>query len=275
MAAAAIGSPAEHYSDALESLYADPDQTKIMQQLRSLIGAIENPRPYQAPVSWRIVPRVLAQLYTAQTHLQHGAGIALQSVTDNPAYIPPDQQHPLGQVLSNGGYHNANACPMIDQISGCYADLALLCDRQVSKLFDGKVSLLPHQLKAGDGHASCLGFIAADYAEQAKHHAQRTGLIGSEGGGYGQNDVLQPVFHAWQKAEQAGACLDATLAILAVTCSQAFYASDGVKCPDSLQSLLDDTRGYVAPVTGDRPLGPSVGKLADSFNQRVYRECVN
>ena len=273
LAAAAIGSPAEHYSDALESLYNDPAQTDILRQLRTLIGDIKNPRPYQAPVSWRIVPRILGQLRTALTQLEQCSAIALQSVTDNPAYIPPDQKHPLGQVLSNGGYHNANACPLMDQISGCYADLALLCDRQVSKLFDQKVSLLPHQLKAGDGHASCLGFIAADYAEQARHHAQRTGLIGSEGGGYGQNDVLQPAFQAWHKAQQAGTCLDATLAILAVTCSQAFYATDAVLCPPALRPLLTDIRHFVSPVSDDRALGQSVGQLAETFTQRIYQDC--
>lgn len=272
MAAAAIAAPSEHYSEALQGLYGDASQTQTLEKLRDLIGHIKNPRAYQAPVSWRIVPRVLGQLVSALSQLQQSSAIALRSITDNPIYVPPDSKNPLGQVLSNGGYHNANACPLIDQISGCYADLALLCDRQVSKLFDEKVSLLPHQLKAGDGHASCLGFIAADYAQQAKNHATRTGLIGSEGGGYGQNDVLQPVFHAWHKAENTGRCLDATLAILAVTCSQAFYCTDKVSCPPSLTGLLDQIRTVTSPLTDDRPLGPSAGELSDLFTGTVYKD---
>lgn len=273
LSAAAIAAPVEHYDPALSELYGDPAQAEILHHLAHLIGRPSNPRPYQAPVSWRIVPRVLGQLLRAHQQLREAATIGLQSITDNPIYLGPDDNHPNGRVLSNGGFHNANACPSIDLISGAYADIALLCDRQISKLFDANVSRLPANLQKGDGYAGCLGFIAADFAEQARHHAQRTALIGSEGGGFGQNDVLQPVFHAWQKAEECGRCLDATLAILAVTCSQAYHATDSTNFPAELEQLLAEIRYYVPPLSTPRALGLSVGDVAELLTNKVYQFC--
>jgi len=157
--------------------------------------------------------------------------------------------------LSNGGFHNANACAAIDAVAGSYADIATLADRQISKLFDGNVSRLPAQLKAdsNDGYLGCIGFVAADYAERARTAATRTGLIGSEGGGFGQNDVLIPTFHAWEKCMRAGEALDACLA-------------------ESLMHLLDETRFHVPPMVTFRAVGFSVGDLAASFTQQVYMQ---
>lgn len=273
LSAIALSAPLEHYDPALADLYGDPAQAEILLRLRSMIGQPKKTRPYQAPVSWRIVPRVLGQLLRAQQQLQESATIAMQSITDNPIYLTPDEHHPDGRVLSNGGFHNANACPSIDQISGAYADIALLCDRQVSKLFDANVSRLPPNLQKGDGYAGCLGFIAADFADQARHHAERTALIGSEGGGFGQNDVLQPIFRAWHKAEESGRCLDAALSILAVTCSQAFHANDSTDYPVELAQLIEEIRYYVPPLSTPRALGLSVGDVAESFTGKVYQFC--
>ena len=37
------------------------------------------------------------------------AAVSLRSVTDNPVYLLPDADRPLGAVISTGGYHNARA----------------------------------------------------------------------------------------------------------------------------------------------------------------------
>ncbi|MBX2883257.1 MAG: aromatic amino acid lyase [Granulosicoccus sp.] len=273
LAAEALASPHEHYAAALDPLYANPALAEIQARLRARMSPPGGTRrAYQAPVSWRILPGVLGHALNTQQRLYALADHALKTVTDNPVFIPPDEEYPAGQVLSTGGFHNADACAAMDQVAGCCADLSLLCDRQTSKLFDGNVSGLPARLSAGEGYAGCLGFIAADYAQQAKHHAQRTELLGSEGGGFGQNDVASPVFHAWRKAEEAGRCLDACLAVLAVTASQAFHAS-GNSCPEPLQPLLDDVRFWVPPLTTPRAMGLSVGDVADAFGQRIYRHC--
>jgi len=144
-----------------------------------------------------IVQRALAQGEAA-------AGSSLKAVTDNPLFLPPDEANPNGRVVSTGGFHNAKAYPALDNLAAAWADLALLCDRQVDKLLDGNVSRLPNHLLAVEGaYLGCLGFTAAGYAEQARQAAQRSFLPGSEGGGFGQNDVAVPTFQSWRKEAEA------------------------------------------------------------------------
>ena len=275
----ALGAPLDAYDESLEALYGDPFVSFVLQQIRARIDTSSGVqrRPYQAPVSWRILPQVLGQLCRAHAQVCEVASTSLKAVTDNPVIVHDvsDSANPV-RVLSNGGYHNGAACMAMDAISGSLADLATLADRQVSKLFDGAVSGLPAQLKmeGSNGYLGCSGFIAADFAEQARKSACRTPLVGSEGGGFGQNDVLIPVFHAWRQHNETAASLDACIAILAVTCSQAFAVSGKVNPSAQLQELLEQVRFYVPPVKTARAVGASVGDLAAEFSRRVFADCV-
>ena len=135
------------------------------------------------------------------------AEISISSVTDNPVYLPPDSEHPLGRVYSTGGYHNAQACPAIDAVNARYADLCTLCDHHTHRLHDPEVSGLPESLAMpGSGSpygTGLLAFIGIGYPEEARHAAARTFLPASEGGGFaGQNDVPSPTMLAYRQAPQ-------------------------------------------------------------------------
>lgn len=266
----AIKAPLTAYDPALEALWGDPHEAAMLRALRSyLADAAEERRPYQAPVSWRILPRILGQAARALAQAEEVAAISLRAVSDNPIYLPPDALHPNGRAFSTGGYHNAKAYMALDDFAAAWADLALLCDRHVAKLLDGKVSRLPDSLMVADGYPGCLAFTAVAYAEQARHAAQRTLLPGSEGGGFGQNDVAVPVVPAWRKEADAGVCLQANLAILAAVASQALFATDRAP-PARLGPLLVQTRDHIEPVTAPRALGPDVERLAHAFGQKVF-----
>lgn len=270
LAAEALKAPLEHYDEHLDTLWCDPHEATVLAQLRDCLnGANSDRRPYQAPVSWRIVPRVMGQARRAIVQAEEVAAESLQSVSDNPVFVFPDGDYPSGRVLSNGGFHNAKAYPALDNLAACWADLALLCDRQITKLLDGNVSLLPHQLLQGDGYLGCLGFAAAGYAEQARTSAQRTFLPAGEGGGFGQNDVAVPTFSAWRKEAEAGSCLVACLAILAATSSQAFYVT-GREAPPRLTTLLEQVREAFPPVVKARPPGPDAEQLTKRFAAHVF-----
>ena len=279
----ALGAPLDAYDESLEALYGDPYVAFVLQQLRARVDLSEREglkrRPYQAPVSWRIVPQVLGQLCRAHAQICEVASSSLKAVTDNPVIVFDADNASLKtgkpRVLSNGGYHNGAACMAMDAVSGGLADLATLADRQVSKLFDASVSGLPPQLKmeGTNGYLGCSGFIAADFAEQARKSATRTPLLGSEGGGFGQNDVLIPVFHAWRQHNETAHSLDACLAILSVTCSQAFAVTDKVRPSSQLQPLLEQVRFFVPPVKTARAIGASIGDLAMEFSARVFADC--
>lgn len=270
----AFNAPLEAYDSALEELWEDDFEATVLRELRAwLAGAGSQRRPYQAPVSWRIVPRVLGQARRALAQAEEVAAIGLRAVSDNPVFVAPDEGHPFGRVLSNGGYHNAKAYPAIDNVAASWADMALLCDRQVTKLLDGSVSLLPPQLLAKDGYIGCLGFAALGFAEQARQAAQRSFLPGSEGGGFGQNDVAVPTFYSWRKEREAASCLEANLAILAAVASQAFHVT-GREAPPRLRPFLEQVRQIFSPVIEARPLGAEAEALQRMIADKVFAGAV-
>ncbi|MEQ8653593.1 MAG: aromatic amino acid lyase [Kiloniellales bacterium] len=276
LSAEAIKAPLGHFDAALDPLWEDPQEAAALQRLRELMdnsGGGER-RPYQAPVSWRILPRVLGQAGRAVTQAEEVAEISLRAVSDNPVFIPPDpdapdSHHPYGRIMSTGGYHNAKAYPAMDALAAIWADLALIADRHIDKLMHARVSLLPDGLRLGEGYLGGLAFTSAGFVEQARQVASPSLLPAMESGGYGQNDVPTPVFLAWRKEAEAAQAFEAVLAILAAICSQAFAATDRDP-PPALADLLDETRTLFPPIEDPRALSADAEALAERFRSRVF-----
>jgi histidine ammonia-lyase len=268
----ALGAPLDAYDEALDELWSDLHEAQALQALRGhLAGApTYGRRHYQAPVSWRILPRVLASAYRAVDEIEEVATISLSSVTDNPVYVPPDDEHPLGRAFSTGGYHNAMAYPAMDALSAAWADLATLADRQTTKLHNGPVSELPHMLVRSGSDSWGTGGLALlqiGIGEEARRAAQRTLLPPSEGGGFGQNDVSSPTFVAYRKEQRAAWCLDASIAMLAVSASQALWVTDRA-APLALSGFVAGVRSVCPPIEeGDweRDVGAELERLTEIF----------
>lgn len=275
----AFRAPLEHYDAALKTLWGDEHEAAALNGLRTLLeGGTSERRNYQAPVSFRIVPRVLGQAHRALATAERAAATSLRSVSDNPVFIPPDDQHIHGRCISTGGYHNAMAAPALDDLAAIWADLCLLCDRHGSKMLNGAVSHLPNLLMVdrhpsdSDGHGA-LGYVpmaSTGYLEQAKLAAQTTFIPGTESAGAGQDDVAATAFIAWAKEEKAGRHLDACMAALSVIASQAFYATKR-KAPPRLTEFIDEVRYIVPPVQEDRILGPELERLSKHFTSETFR----
>src|SRR5882724_8186451 len=94
----AFRAPLEHYDAALEGLWGDAHEAAALRGLRGfLAGAGGGRRNFQAPVSYRILPRVLGHAHRAAAGAESAANLSLASASDNPVYVPPDAQHPLGR----------------------------------------------------------------------------------------------------------------------------------------------------------------------------------
>jgi histidine ammonia-lyase len=266
----AIRAPHGHFAAELDDLWGDPAEAATLTRLRHLMaGGVADRRPYQAPVSYRVLPRVLAQFRRAVEAAEAAAATSLRAITDNPVFLTPGPGQPKARVYSTGGYHNAMAHPAMDNLAAAMADLCLLADRHTSKLLDGRYSMLPDQLQNGNGYMGCYGMVQVGYAEQARRAAQRNFLPGSEGGGFGQNDVAPPTFLAWSGQSEAGRCLDAGLAILASIGSQALFVTER-NAPAALASLVDEVRRHLAPVSESRVLAYEMESLASAFQHRVF-----
>jgi len=268
----AIRAPLDAYDEALESLWGDAQETAALRALRGhLQGAeLENRLSHQAPVSYRIVPRLLGQARRAVEEVERAAAVALRSVTENPVYVPPDADHPFGRVLSTGGYHNAAAPAALGMLSLAWAELALVAERQVTAMHLSSVSGLPHFLnppgqerhESLGGATNLFGWVAGAFAEEARSAAAPTLLPASINDP--QNDVSSASFSAYRKERRAAECLDGTLAILALVSSQALHVT-GKKPAPPLEPLLDVVRSLFPPVDGSIPRdqGAEAGRLAE------------
>lgn len=271
----ALQAPLEHLDPALDDLWNDPDDAAALRSLRELVtGAPGRRRAYQAPVSFRILPRMLGRLRRAIGQAEAAATRSLQAVTDNPMYVPPSDDHPNGRALSNGGFHNTLAWPAMDELAAAYADLCTLAERHTSKMLYGPVSQLPDQLRTSptDAHyMGCMPMMQVGFAEAARRAAQRTFIPGSESGGFGQNDVATAHFFAWSGQVEAGRLLESTLAPLAMIASQAFHVTER-QAPPGLKQALEQTRAC-APVLEAgrmRALDVDGARLAASFRERTF-----
>jgi histidine ammonia-lyase len=260
----AIRAPLEAFATELGELWGNEHEVAALRSLAALLdgGAAER-QAHQAPVSHRVLPRVLGRVREVQEQAERTASSSLASVTDNPVFLPPGDGRPLGALVSNGGYHNDRAHPALDGLAHAWADLAQLAQRHVDKLFQHPVSA---PLLAGEWRAKSLHMVAAGYAEEARSLAQTT-VLGL--GGFGQNDLPSPAFLAWGRADAVGTCLERALAVLAALASQALHVG-AQSPPPALAPFLRAIRASFAPIEAPRHLGPDVERLAAAFARRVF-----
>jgi histidine ammonia-lyase len=211
LAAEAIRAPLAHYDAAFERLWGDPFEAAALRRGRELLeGGCAERRPYQAPVSFRIAPRMLGWLGRLQAQGEECATISLRAMTDNPTFVFPEERPPHGAVLSNGSYHNALAAPMINSFARAWADLAQLAAHQVQRLVEAPEGLLATE---ADSRLTSLYMTQTGWAEEARQAAQPT-LISL--GGVGPTEASSPGLLAWRLANEAGGALDVCLATLAI-----------------------------------------------------------
>lgn len=266
----ALRAPLEAYDPALEDLWGDEHEAAALRRLGChLAGAETTGRlVQQAPVSYRIVPRVLGQVDRAVAQLEDVARTALRAAAHNPVYVPPDTSHPHGRIFSTGGYHNAAAYAAINQLNAAWADLAFLAERHVTCLHSGPVSELPNLLAlpgVPGSETNLFGWVATGFVEGARAAAAPALLPACVNDA--RDDVSSPTFLAYAKQQRCAECLDGVLAILALSASQALFVSDRSPAPP-LSEFLEGVRSVVAPIAGRRKnLGDEAGRLAAVLSQ--------
>jgi histidine ammonia-lyase len=163
----------------------------------------------QAPVSYRVAPRLLARALRSYATLRSVAESSIRAVTDNPIVV---NERGTLRVLSNGGFFDADASPVFDELAGLCADLVRLVEKLATRLAEtADAASLSRTARARlRGLVSSL----AGYAEDAASTASRTPLPGTEGGGTPQNDLISPVVQAWAKLMTSSGLLSTATAVL-------------------------------------------------------------
>ena len=262
----AMRAPLEAYDPALELLWGDEHEGAALRGLRAhLAGAKSTDRlVQQAPVSYRILPRILGQGRRAVAQLEEAARTSLSSAAHNPVFVPPDDDNPNGRLFSTGGYHNAMGYPALNALTVAWADLALIAERHVTALHTPSVSELPPLLAlpgAPGSDTNLFGWVAGGFVEGARAAATPSLLPASVNDP--RDDVSVPTFLAYGKERRGAACLDGALAILSLVASQALFVAGRQPAPP-LRQYLDGVRSVFGPV--DRPrrqLGAEAGRLAE------------
>ena len=260
----AFGAPLEAYDAALEELWGDPHEAAALRGLRRLIDPARGGRmDHQAPVSFRILPRVLGQGRRAAAQSSEAAEASLRSISDNPVFVLPDADHPDGRVLSTGGYHDARAPAALDALAASAADIAAIAQQVLFQLFYPPGGGVMSELRY---HLSLSTMVANAFAEDARAAAGHTpSSIGSPG----QNDVISPSFLAWDAQDRAGAACDGILAVLAA-CATHTLVADGREAAPAARALVDEVLA-VFPVSAlGTSFGPRLEQLAAGFSERVH-----
>jgi histidine ammonia-lyase len=258
----AFAAPLEAYDRELAGLWGDDGETAALERLGALLAGARGERAgHQAPVSFRILPRVLGQAERALAAARRSATSSLASVTDNPVFLPPSPAHPAGRVFSTGGYHNGAAPQMLHALTVAYADLCRLAERHVEALWMGPGK---SQSVAVEEFLSLALMVTTGWAEEAVAAAQPPILPRS---GPGQNDVGAPAFLSWRRNQTAGAALESCLALLFASAAQIILAGEIPVAPPLHDRCARVTA--ICPLV-TRPYDASTAALAASLNDEVF-----
>ena len=264
-----FGAPLTAYDEALDGLWGDPHETAALRGLRRYLDGAGTAarRFHQAPVSYRIIPRVLGQVHRAVAAVEKAATVSLRSVTSDVVYVSDELGRPAGRAVRSGGYLNGMAYPALNALSAAWADLALVAERQVTALNTAETSGLPVNLVApgasGNG-TYAYGWAANGYVEEARAAATPALLPGAVDDLHA--DVLSPTFSAYRRERRAAECLDGVLAILAIVSSQALFVT-GRNPAGPLLPVLSFVRSVFPPIdgTGERDLSADGGRLQQAL----------
>ncbi len=275
----AMMAPMTHIDPTLDDLWADPDQATALQKLRErCAGGVAERRSYQAPVSWRILPRVLGVVERAVRQAEEVAQQSLRAITDNPVVIPPgwEGEDSALRVFSTGGYHNIAASHALAGLAAAWADLALIGERHAAKILDGGLSGLPHFLIETDLvtdkdaiYMGCMAMAAAGFGAQARDAASPNLMLGSESGGYGANDVAPLTTLGWRKEADAGLALEGIMAILSVIGLRALDVTER-NPPEKLAAYCNWLVDQGARFQHTRRPDHVVGPIAQALRDRIY-----
>ncbi|MEQ8371073.1 MAG: aromatic amino acid lyase [Alphaproteobacteria bacterium] len=261
----AANAPLEAYDPALRSLWDDPHEQAALDGLNACLAGArsQDRRPFQAPVAWRVIPRVLGQVHRAVSEVERIATVALRAVTDSPVIVPTEQGT---RAWSTGGFHNGAAYPTINWLNMAWADMTSLTARQTTKLMMPEVSELPRNLPLGD-HPYGVGTHKQGQRSFSREARERAvpALLTMDEAVSGQTDVTAPTFLAYERELETGWATDVCLALLAATASQALAVADRQPAPP-LQPFLQAIRRVLPPVAALHHGGFSGERLAEAFS---------
>jgi histidine ammonia-lyase len=255
------------YDPALKPLLNDRFEAKAINGLNYCLAGVsmEGRRDYQAPISWRVLTRMLGQMHRTVAALKEAAEELLTTVNDNPVFLGPEEAPPNGRCITTGGFHVPRAYHAINAQAALWADLAAIAARETQQLHRGSVTGLTDRLWNVGSRFSTFFLSGAVYDQAARaQDAARPALIPLYTPQDEQTDIVMPLFLAWEREGAAATAFDRCLAMLAAAASMALDVADREPAP-ALAGLLARLREIFPVVRDARALGEGIDSLAGHF----------
>ncbi|MDO9380169.1 MAG: aromatic amino acid lyase [Nocardioidaceae bacterium] len=241
--------------------------TGLLEELSRLSGPEPSPRHLQAPVSFRVVGPVLAQVSRDVARLDAAVERALSGVTDSPALRPGDDRG----VVGTAGFHGLDLAASADAVTASVVHAASAGAARLHRMLDPRVTGLPAQLSADPGPQAGLVAVhkrAAGVVRGCQPVVSTAALAADTS--LGQEDVQSAAVDATEATRRA---LEAWRDVLACELLGVHQATR--LDPSRLESLTAPVRALLADVdavlpagTADRPWGRDVEALVGLLAER-------
>lgn len=261
----AIRAPLMAYDPRVARLANDPVMDRILGQLaRLLAGADGERRATQAPVSFRVIPQVLAHVERSIRRLEEDIQRTLAASDDSPAFIDDD-------FVTTGNFHAIGLAAGMDAVALALVQAGELAAQHIHRLLDSRFSGLPDQLTKQPGPRA--GLVVVQKRVVGTIHELRRLVIPASVGvmdtSLGQEDVMTFGFEAAEKLRRIEALVQEVVACELLTAHQAL-ALGARKVAVGLSHQLALIRNTVQPVEEDRPLGADIGMLIELLDQGAF-----
>ncbi|GAA0941877.1 aromatic amino acid lyase [Kribbella koreensis] len=232
--------------------------TEELRRVLRAAGSEEEPRGLQAPVSFRVVGQVNANVRRAVGRLEEAVGRAFDGVTDSPAFLE-------GEFVGTAGFHGVDLAAHCDQLVAALAHAAEVSAARIHRLLDPAVTGLPAQLAVEPGPQAGLVTVHKRVVATC-HYLRRLAVpsaVGAMETSNGQEDVQS---FSWEAVGVLAEAIRLTREVVAcelLVVHQAFALSKR-PVPEGLQGLLGEVADVVPPIVADRPFGVDVAQLLES-----------
>ncbi len=217
----------------------------------------------QDAYSLRCAPQVHGAVVDTLDHARAVFGRELGSVVDNPLVFADD-----GDVLSGGNFHGQPLAFALDFMAIAVAELGSISERRTDRILDpDRSSGLPPFLATRPGLTS--GYMIAQYTAAAlvaenRVLAHPASIDSIPTSGLQEDHVSM----GWGAGRKLGSVVDNVTKVLAI---ELLCAAEGVDHRGPLRpgagtaAVHGLVRAIVAPLTDDRPPGPSIEALAGAI----------
>jgi histidine ammonia-lyase len=256
------------YDERLLALRPHAGALRVGRRLRALLaGSALTTAPGEIRVqdaySLRAVPQVHGSARDALRFVVGVLEIEMNAATDNPLVVGLDDPD-AAAILSGANFHGAPVALAMDLVPIALGQVAAISERRIERLVNPALSGgLPAFLTPHPGLHS--GLMVAQYTAAALTSAIKTlahpASVDTIPTSAGQEDDVSMGPQAAFKAEAVTDRLAYVVAIECLTAAQAVDLMDPGALSPATRAAHRALRETVAPLAGDRPLGPDIERV--------------